>query len=89
VTAVVGEIYAVFLFGFGEDVTMFGGVVEGSDGEAKLSVCASILKLGARRRCSGGGRGGGCARKPVGIPSPPRGGRWKPCSRARLGTEGG
>jgi hypothetical protein len=44
VTAVVGEVYAVFLLGFGEDVTMFGGVVEGSDDEAKLSFCASILK---------------------------------------------
>jgi hypothetical protein len=38
---------------------------------------------------AGGGPGGGCARRPVGIPSPPRGGRWKPRSRARLGTVGG
>jgi hypothetical protein len=45
--------------------------------------------LGARRRRSGGGPGGGCARKPVGIPSPPRGGPWKPRSRAKLGTVGG
>jgi hypothetical protein len=44
---------------------------------------------GACRRRSGGGPGGGCARIPVGIPSPPRGGRWKPRSRAMLGTVGG
>jgi hypothetical protein len=44
---------------------------------------------GARRRRSGGGPGGGCVRRPVGIPSPPRGGRLKPRSRARLGTVGG
>jgi hypothetical protein len=30
----------------------------------------------------------GCARRPVGIPSPPRGRRWKPRSRARLSTVG-
>jgi hypothetical protein len=42
-----------------------------------------------RRRRSGGGPGGGCARRPVGIPSPLRGGRWKPPSRAMLGTVGG
>jgi hypothetical protein len=41
---------------------------------------------GARRRRSGGGPGGGCARRPIGNPSPPRGGRWKPRSRARPGT---
>jgi hypothetical protein len=41
---------------------------------------------GARRRRSGGGPDGGCARRPVGIPSPPRGGRWKPRSRAMHGT---
>jgi hypothetical protein len=35
-----------------------------------------------------GGPGRGCARWPVGIPSPPRGGRWKPRSRAILGTVG-
>jgi hypothetical protein len=35
-----------------------------------------------------GGPGGGCARMPVGIPSPPRGGCWKPHSRAMLGTVG-
>jgi hypothetical protein len=45
--------------------------------------------LGARRRRSSGGPGGGCARMPVGIPSPPRGWRWKPRSRARLVTVGG
>jgi hypothetical protein len=45
--------------------------------------------FGARRRRSGGGLGGGCARAPVGILSPPRGGRWKPRSRAMLGTVGG
>jgi hypothetical protein len=44
---------------------------------------------GARRRRSGGGPGRGCARRPVGIPSPPRGGRLKPRSRARHGTVGG
>jgi hypothetical protein len=43
---------------------------------------------GARRRRSGGGPGGGFARMPVGIPSPPRGGRWKPRSRAMHGTVG-
>jgi hypothetical protein len=41
------------------------------------------------RAPAGGGPGGGCARRPVGIPSPPRGGRWKPRSRARLGMVGG
>jgi hypothetical protein len=30
----------------------------------------------------------GCARMPVGTPSSPCGGRWKPRSRARLGTVG-
>jgi hypothetical protein len=45
--------------------------------------------LGARRRRSGGGPGGGCVRRPVGIPSPPLGGRWKPRSRATPGTVGG
>jgi uncharacterized protein YceK len=50
----------------------------------------NLLRIvGARRRRSGGGPGGGCARMPVGIPSPPRGGRWKPRSRASLGTVGG
>jgi hypothetical protein len=44
---------------------------------------------GARRRRSGGGPGGGCARMPVGIPSPPRGGRRKPRSRSMLNTIGG
>jgi hypothetical protein len=44
---------------------------------------------GTRRRRSGGGPGGGCARMPVGTPSPPRAGRWKPRSRAMLGTVGG
>jgi hypothetical protein len=34
----------------------------------------------------GGSPGGGCTRMPAGIPSPPRGGRWKPRSRARLST---
>jgi hypothetical protein len=47
------------------------------------------LAIGTRRRGSGGGPGGGCARRPIGIPSPPRGGRWKPRSRARHGTVGG
>jgi hypothetical protein len=41
-----------------------------------------------RWRC-GGGPGGGCARRPVGAPSPPRDGRWKPRSRARLSTATG
>jgi hypothetical protein len=44
---------------------------------------------GARRRRSGGGPGGGCARMPVGIPSPPSARRLKPRSRAMRGTEGG
>jgi hypothetical protein len=44
---------------------------------------------GARRWRSGGGPRGGCARMPVGIPSPPRGWRLKPRSRAMLGTLGG
>jgi hypothetical protein len=48
-----------------------------------------LLQGGARRRRSGDGPGGGCARMPVGISSPPRGGRWKPRSRATLGTVGG
>jgi hypothetical protein len=48
-----------------------------------------VFHQGARRRRSGGGPGGGCARKPVGISSPPRGGRWKPRSRAKPGTVGG
>jgi hypothetical protein len=34
-----------------------------------------VLEFGARRRRSGGGPGEGCARRPVDIPSPPRGGR--------------
>jgi hypothetical protein len=52
-------------------------------------VMATHVCGGARRRRSGGGPGRGCARRPVGIPSPPRGGRWKPRSRARPGTVGG
>jgi hypothetical protein len=49
----------------------------------------SVRPTGARRRRSGGVRDGGCARMPVAIPSPPRGGRWKPRSRDKPGTVGG
>jgi hypothetical protein len=58
----------------------------------QVGVSLQVTKLepdGARQRRSAGGPGGGCARMPVGIPSPPRGGRWKPLSRARPGTVGG
>jgi hypothetical protein len=56
----------------------------------KVSSHTNKLGLdGARRRRSGGGLGGGCGRMPAGIPSPPRGGRLNPRSRAKLGTVGG
>jgi hypothetical protein len=54
-----------------------------------MPLCHSFYHIGARRRRSGDGPGGGCARRPVGIPSPPRSGRWKPRSRAGPGTVGG
>jgi hypothetical protein len=55
----------------------------------KRIVSEGYIGRGALRRRSGGGPGGGCTRKPVGIPSYPRGGRWKPRSRAMPGTVGG
>jgi hypothetical protein len=47
-----------------------------------------IARFYCRRR-NGGGPGGGCARMPVGFPSPLRCGRWKPGTRAKRGTVGG
>jgi hypothetical protein len=42
--------------------------------ESGVSIGVHGQRVPGPRR-SGGGPGGGCARRPVGIPSPPRGGR--------------
>jgi hypothetical protein len=51
-------------------------------------ILEKILYEGAGQRRSGGGPGLGYTRTPVGIPSLPRDGRWKPRRCAMLGAVG-